>query len=127
MVNLKINNIPVAVEENTTILGAAKKLNLTIPTLCYHPDLTVAGNCRVCMVEVKGQRLLAAACALPVTEGMEIFTNSERVRASRKTVVELLLSEHNSDCTKCYKNGHCELQALASDYRIGDHLFVDLV
>jgi iron-only hydrogenase group A len=127
MVNLKINNIPVAVEENTTILGAAKKLNITIPTLCYHPDLTVAGNCRVCMVEVKGQRLLAAACALPVSEGMEIFTNSERVRASRKTVVELLLSEHNSDCTKCYKNGHCELQALASDYRIGDHLFVDLV
>jgi iron-only hydrogenase group A len=127
MVNLKINNIPVSVEENTTILGAAKKLKIAIPTLCYHPDLSIAGNCRVCMVEVKGQRLLAAACAMPVSEGMAVFTNSERVRTSRKTVVELLLSEHNSDCTKCYKNGNCELQDLAKDYQIGDHLFIDLV
>ena len=108
MVSLKINNTPVTVEEGTTILGAAKKLNLRIPTLCYHPDLSIAGNCRVCMVEVKGQRLLAAACAMPVSEGMEVYTNSERVRSSRKSVVELLLSEHNADCTKCYKNNNCE-------------------
>ncbi len=127
MVNLKINNMPIAVEEGTTILEAARKLNFRIPTLCHHPDLTVAGNCRVCVVEVKGARLLAAACATPVSEGMEVLTNSEKVRVSRKHIVELLLAEHNADCTKCFKNGHCELQDLASEYRIGDHVFLDLV
>jgi NADP-reducing hydrogenase subunit HndD len=127
MVNLKINNIPISVEEGTTVLDAAKRLNFRIPTLCNHPDLSVAGNCRVCVVEIKGARLLAASCATPVSEGMEVFTNSEKVRIARKHVVELLLSEHNSDCTKCFKNGHCELQELASEYRIGDHIFLDLV
>ncbi len=127
LVNLKINNMPIAVEEGTTILEAARKLNFRIPTLCNHPDLTVAGNCRVCVVEVKGARLLAAACATPVSEGMEVSTNSEKVRVSRKHIVELLLSEHNADCTKCFKNGHCELQDLSSEYRIGDHVFMDLV
>lgn len=127
LVNLKINNTPVAVEEGTTILEAAKKINFKIPTLCDHPDLNVAGNCRVCVVEVKGARLLAAACATPVSEGMEVFTNSEKVRTSRKHVIELLLSEHNADCTKCFKNGHCELQDLSSEYRVGDHVFLDLV
>ena len=126
-VNLKINNIPVTVDEGTTILDAAKKLNFRIPTLCNHPDLTVAGNCRVCVVEVAGQRLLPAACATPVFEGMEVSTNSEKVRSSRKHIIELLLSEHNADCTKCYKNGNCELQELANEYRVGDHLFIDLV
>ncbi|NVO19284.1 MAG: iron hydrogenase small subunit [Bacteroidetes bacterium] len=127
MVNLKINNIAISVEEGTTVLDAAKRLNFRIPTLCNHPDLSVAGNCRVCVVEIKGARLLAASCATPVSEGMEVFTNSEKVRIARKHVVELLLSEHNSDCTKCFKNGHCELQELASEYRIGDHVFLDLV
>lgn len=126
-VSLTINNIPVSVDENSTILDAARKINLSIPTLCDHPDLKVAGNCRVCVVEVKGQKELHAACASPVTEGMEVFTNSSKVRFARKTTVELLLSEHNADCTKCYRNGHCELQWLASEYRIGDHLFHDLV
>lgn len=127
LVNLNINNTPVSVEEGTTILEAAKKINFKIPTLCDHPDLNVAGNCRVCVVEVKGARLLAASCATPVSEGMEVFTNSEKVRTSRKHVIELLLSEHNADCTKCFKNGHCELQDLSSEYRVGDHVFLDLV
>ena len=127
MVNLKINNMPVSVEEGTSILNAARKLNFRIPTLCNHPDLTVAGNCRVCLVEVKGARLLAASCATPVSEGMEVSTNSEKVRIARKHVVELLLSEHNADCTKCFKNGRCELQDLASEYRYGSHVFIDLV
>ncbi len=127
LVNLKINNISVSVKEGTTILDAAKKLNFNVPTLCNHPDLSVAGNCRVCVVEVKGARLLAASCATPVSEGMEVLTNSEKVRTARKHVIELLLSEHNADCTKCFKNGHCELQDLASEYRIGDHVFIDLV
>lgn len=127
MVNLKINNIPVSVPEGTTILQAANKLNFRIPTLCFHPDLTVAGNCRVCVVEITGAKALAAACAMPVAEGMEVFTNSAKVRTSRKHVIELLLSEHNADCTKCFKNGHCELQDLAAEYRVGDHVFLDLV
>jgi iron-only hydrogenase group A len=127
MVNLKINNVPLAVEEGTTILEAAKALNFKIPTLCNHPDLTVAGNCRVCVVEVKGARLLSASCATPVSEGMEVFTNSEKVRTSRKHIVELLLSEHNSDCTKCKKNGNCELQSLALEYRVGDHTFLSVL
>ncbi len=127
MINLKINNIPVSVEEGTTILDAAKKLNFRIPTLCHHEDLCVAGNCRVCVVELKGVRNLQAACAALVYDGMEIFTNSENVRRVRKHIVELLLTEHNSDCTKCYKNGKCELQNMASEYAVGDHPFLDLL
>lgn len=127
LVNLKINNKSVSVEEGTTILDAAKKLNFKIPTLCNHPDLNVAGNCRVCVVEQKGAKALIAACAAPVSEGMEISTNSAKVREARKHVIELLLSEHNADCTKCFKNGNCELQELASEYRVGDHVFLDLV
>lgn len=126
-VNLKINNIPVTVEEGTTILQAAEKLNFKIPTLCNHPDLKVAGNCRVCVVEVKGAKTLQASCATPVAEGMEIFTNSQDVRTARKHIIELLLSEHNADCTKCFKNGNCELQHLATEYRIGEHVFENLV
>lgn len=127
LVNLKINNKPVSVEEGTTILDAAKKLNFKIPTLCNHPDLNVAGNCRVCVVEQKGSKALSASCATPVSEGMEISTNSAKVREARKHVIELLLSEHNADCTKCFKNGNCELQEMASEYRVGDHVFLDLV
>ncbi len=127
MINLKINNIPVSVEDGATILDAAKKLNIKIPTLCHHEDLCVAGNCRVCVVEQKGMRNLQASCAVPASEGMEILTNSEKVRKSRKHIIELLLSEHNTDCTSCSKNGKCELQNLAAEYAIGDHQFIDLV
>ena len=126
-VNLKINNIPVTVEEGSTILDAAKKLNFRIPTLCQHPDLCVAGNCRVCVVEQKGARALPAACATPVSEGMEIFTNSQKVRTARKHIIELLLSEHNTECTSCYKNGKCELQSLANEYRVNENDFIKLV
>ncbi|MEA3505549.1 MAG: NADH-dependent [FeFe] hydrogenase, group A6 [Bacteroidota bacterium] len=127
LVNLKINNKPVSVEEGTTILDAAKKLNFKIPTLCNHPDLKVAGNCRICVVEQKGAKTLVASCATPVSEGMEILTNSGKVREARKTVIELLLSEHNADCTKCFKNGNCELQEIAAEYCVGDHVYLDLV
>jgi len=116
MINLKINNIPVTVEQDTTIFQAAKKLNIRIPTLCYHEDLCVAGNCRVCVVEQIGNKNLPASCCTPVTQGMEILTNSRKVRNARKTIIKLLLSEHDADCTKCYKNGNCELQDLAKEY-----------
>ncbi|MCK9323966.1 MAG: NADH-dependent [FeFe] hydrogenase, group A6 [Bacteroidales bacterium] len=126
-VNLTINDIPVTVPEGTTILEAAKKLDFRIPTLCYHEDLCVAGNCRVCVVEQVGAKALVAACATPVAEGMCIHTNSATVRTARKTIIQLLLSEHNADCTKCYKNGNCELQNLAHEYRVGEHVFIDLI
>jgi len=127
MVNLNINDKKVSVPEGTTVLEAAKKLNINIPTLCNHPDLCVAGNCRVCVVEQKGARTLIAACAMPASEGMDIHTNTLKVRNARKHIVELLLSEHRSDCTKCYKNQNCELQALANEFAFGDTIFLDLV
>jgi NADH dehydrogenase/NADH:ubiquinone oxidoreductase subunit G len=127
MINLTINNQKVSVEEGTTILAAAHELNIKIPTLCNHDDLCVAGNCRVCLVEQKGAKTLVASCATPVFEGMEINTNTLQVRNARKHIVELLLSEHKSDCTKCYKNQNCELQHLANEYAFGDHIFLDLV
>ncbi len=127
MINLKINDHPVKVAEKTTVLQAAKSLGFNIPTLCNHQDLCVAGNCRVCVVEQKGARTLIAACSMPVSEGMEISTNSVKVRNARKHIVELLLSEHRADCTKCYKNQNCELQALANEYAFGEHIFLDLV
>ncbi len=127
MVKLTINGLQVEVPAGTTILEAAKKLSFRIPTLCNHDDLCVAGNCRVCVVEQKGAKALVAACATPVNEGMEIQTNSLTVRTARKHIIELLLSEHNADCTKCYKNGKCELQDLANEFSVGDHIFIDLL
>ena len=127
LISLTINNSPVAVPDGWTVLQAAQKLNVRIPTLCHHPDLCVAGNCRVCVVEQKGAKTLIASCSQPATEGMEIMTNTLKVRNARKHIVELLLSEHRADCTKCYKNQKCELQALANEFAFGDHLFIDLV
>ncbi|MDO9340740.1 MAG: NADH-dependent [FeFe] hydrogenase, group A6 [Bacteroidales bacterium] len=127
MINLLINDQQVSVQEGTTVLAAARKLKLNIPTLCNHDDLCVAGNCRVCLVEQKGARTLIASCATPVSQGMEIHTNTLKVRNARKHIFELLLSEHRSDCLKCYKNQNCELQSLANDFAFGDHVFLDLV
>ncbi len=126
-VNITINGTVFEVSADTTILDAARNAGINIPTLCYHKDLCVAGNCRVCVVEIAGQKRLSAACATPCQENMEIFTNTLKVRNARKHIIELLLSEHNADCTKCYKNGKCELQKLASDYKILSQDFIDLV
>jgi len=127
MINLTINDQKVSVPAGTTVLDAARKLKINIPTLCNHPDLCVAGNCRVCVVEQKGAKALVASCATPVAEGMEINTNTLKVRNARRHIVELLLSEHRADCTKCYKNTKCELQALANEFAFGDTIFLDLV
>jgi NADP-reducing hydrogenase subunit HndD len=127
MIHLTINDYKISVEPGTTVLAAARKLNINIPTLCNHDDLCVAGNCRVCVVEQKGARTLIASCATPVAEGMEIYTNTLKVRNARKHIVELLLTEHRSDCTKCYKNQNCELQSLANEFAFGDTIFLDLV
>lgn len=125
-VKLKINDIPVEVEEGATILDAAKKLNIRIPTLCHHDDLCVAGNCRVCSVEQKGARTLRASCVVPAAEGMEIYTNNQKVRDARKKIIELLLSEHAGECTSCYKSGNCELQSLAQEYLANGNTYINI-
>ncbi len=125
-INITINGMPVSIQPGKTILEAAEEEGIKIPTLCYHKDLCVAGNCRVCIVEVVGQKRLSASCATPCDEGMEILTNSLKVRNSRKHIIELLLSEHHADCTQCYRNGNCELQDLASEYKIMTQDFIEL-
>ncbi|MCF8357648.1 MAG: [FeFe] hydrogenase, group A [Prolixibacteraceae bacterium] len=126
-INITINGVVYEVDEGLTILEAAQSAGINIPTLCYHKDLCIAGNCRVCVVEIVGQKRLAASCATPCQENMEILTNTLNVRNSRKHIIELLLSEHNADCTKCYKNGNCELQELAAEYKIMSQDLIGLV
>lgn len=126
-INITVNGVVYEVDDGVTILNAAHEAGINIPSLCYHKDLCVAGNCRVCVVEVVGQKRLAASCATPCHDNMEILTNTLKVRNSRKHIIELLLSEHNADCTKCYKNGNCELQKLAAEYKIMSQDLIDLV
>ena len=118
MPKLMINNIEVEVATGATILDAAKKVDIKIPTLCYLEGCKPVGACRVCLVEVKGFKDPVTACSTPATEGMHVYTNTRQVRESRKGVVELLLSEHDGDCQTCDRNNDCELQNLASDLGI---------
>ena len=115
MVTLTINGQQVKVTEGATILDAAKAINIKIPTLCYHPDQAVKANCRICVVEVEGQRTLVPACAYPVSEGMVVKTHSPLVQRVRKNILELILSHHPQDCLKCSRSGHCELQDICYD------------
>ena len=117
-VNLKINGLPVTVPQGTTILEAANTAGIKIPTLCFLKGINDIGACRVCVVEVKGARSLVASCVYPVNEGMEVFTNTEKVRSSRKTTLELLLSTHDRSCLSCSRSQNCELQALSLEYGI---------
>ena len=119
-VNIKINNIEVAAKKGQTILEAARDAGIHIPTLCYLKDINEIGACRICVVEVKGAKNLVASCVAPVTDGMEIFTNTERVKKSRKTTLELLLSTHKRACLSCSRNGECELQSLSKQFGIQD-------
>jgi len=123
LVNLVINNAKVSVEENTSILQAAKLYNMDIPTLCYYEDLNIKSDCRVCVIEVQGKKGLVSACSTPVTEGMVVYTNSPRVLNARKTIVELILSNHDTNCTTCVKNMKCELQTLARNLGIDENRF----
>ena len=123
MVHLKINNIPVEVKEGSTILEAAKVAGINIPTLCYLKEINEIGACRVCVCEVKGARSLVAACVYPVNEGMEVFTNTEKVRKSRKTTLELLLSDHKKECLSCVRSTNCELQKLSNEYGCDENRF----
>ena len=122
-VSVTIDGIETKVPLGTTILEAAKSIGVRIPTLCYHPDLEVAGICRICVVEVEGQRTLQAACAYPITAPIKINTYSKAVRIARRHVLDLLLSEHCGDCYSCKRNGNCELQALAEEYGVDKFRF----
>lgn len=115
LINLTIDGEKIEVPEGTTILQAASLLNVHIPTLCYHEDQAVKAVCRICVVEVEGQRLLPAACSTPVSEGMVVKTASPKVIAARKNIMELILARHPQDCLNCSKNGSCELQKIARD------------
>ncbi len=115
-VNLTVNGVAVTVPEGTRILDAAIKAGFKIPTLCYMKDLCNESSCRVCVVEIKNNRKLMTACSTVVSEGMEVLTNTPKVRAARKITLELLLSNHHKDCLSCVRSGKCELQSLATEY-----------
>ena len=124
MVNIKINGNDYKVQQNVTILEACKRAGITIPTLCYLEDVATNASCAVCVVEVKGARSLTRSCSTCVREGIEIATNSARIRDARKTSVELILANHPKDCLSCLRNQNCELQSLAADLGIKDNGFV---
>jgi len=126
-INLNIDGKEVSIEKGKTILDAAKRINVRIPTLCHHEDLCVAGNCRVCVVEVEGSRTLAASCAVPAEESMVIRTNTPKVRNARKDIVALLVSEHNTQCTTCYRSMNCELQTLSAEYNIDNNRYLSIL
>ena len=118
MVNLTINKQHVCVPEGTTILEAARQIGIKIPTLCFLKEINEIGACRVCMVEIAGISRLVTACNTSVTKGMEVITNSARVREARKTNVELILSQHHTDCPTCVRSGNCSLQKIANDLNL---------
>ena len=124
-VKVKINGIEVDAPVGSTILEAAHMAGIRIPTLCYLKGINAIGACRMCLVEVKGARALAAACVYPVNNGMEVFTNTPALRKARKTTLELILSNHRMDCLSCPRNGNCELATLAKEYGVDQYKYGD--
>ena len=123
MVNLKINGIAVSVPKGSTVLEAARQTGIEIPTLCFMKDINEIGACRICIVEVNEGRgfRTVTSCVYPVSEGMEVLTNTEKVQKSRKTTLELLLSTHNKHCLSCPRSTNCELQKLCLEYGVNDN------
>jgi NADH-quinone oxidoreductase subunit G/[NiFe] hydrogenase diaphorase moiety small subunit len=122
-VRLTINGRELEVPPGTTILEAARSAGIRIPTLCHHPDLCVAGVCRICVVEVSGRRTLQAACACPVTAPIQVRTHTRKVRQARRHIVELLLSDHDGACVTCGRESSCELLALAREFGVDGFRF----
>ena len=123
MVNLKVNGIPVSVPKGSTILEAARKAGVEIPTLCFMKDKNEIGACRICVVEATGARGLVTACVYPVAEGMEVQTNTAKVQKARKTTLELILSTHDKKCLSCPRSTNCELQKLCLEYGVDEGAF----
>ena len=122
-ITVNIDGHDLKVPMGTTVLEAAKQIGVRIPTLCHHPDLCVAGVCRVCVVEVEGQRALQAACAFPVTGPLKVKTHTRKVRQARRHILDLLLSTHYGECYSCKRNNNCELQSLAKEYGVDFYRF----
>ena len=118
MINLTINNIPLTVKKGTRIIEAAREIGIDIPHLCYHPDQNIKAHCRMCVVEVVGNRKLLAACSTQVWEGMEVHTDTKKVRDTQVGVLEMILADHNQDCLSCARNGNCDLQKLCSRFNL---------
>ncbi|HEX2945041.1 MAG TPA: NADH-dependent [FeFe] hydrogenase, group A6 [Clostridia bacterium] len=123
MVNITIDTRKIQVPKNYTVLEAARYANIDIPTLCFLKDINEIGACRMCVVEIKGARSLQAACVYPVSEGLEIFTQTQRVREARKVTLELILSNHDKKCLTCVRSRSCELQKLAEELNIKEVRF----
>ena len=119
-INVKVNGVDVRVPEGCNILEAAHQAGIKIPTLCYFKEINEIGACRICLVEVKDARNLVAACVQPVTEGMEIVTNSSKLIESRRRTMELILSTHDKKCVSCVRSGNCELQQMSQELGIVD-------
>ncbi len=122
-VKLTIDEVEVSVPAGTTILEAAKTIGVKIPTLCYHPYLSIEGACRVCIVEVKGRRDFVASCSQPVEEGMSVVTHNTEIHQARRDIVELILDNHPDDCHTCERDHNCELQRLAYATGVREKLF----
>jgi iron-only hydrogenase group A len=122
-ITVNIDGTDVKVPMGTTVLEAARQVGVRIPTLCHHPDLCVAGVCRVCVVEVEGQRTLQAACAFPITGSLKVKTHTRKVRQARRHILDLLLSTHYGECYSCVRNNNCELQSLAKEYGVDFYRF----
>ncbi len=123
MINVKVNGIAVSVPKGATILEAARKAGVEIPTLCFMKEKNEIGACRICVVEATGTRGLVTACVYPVAEGMEIQTNTKKVREARKTTLELILSTHDKNCLSCARSTNCELQKLCLEYGVDSKAF----
>jgi NADH-quinone oxidoreductase subunit G len=118
MIKAKINNIPITVPEGTSILQAAQKVQIKIPTLCKHPDLPPSASCGICIVRMKGSNKMLRACCTPVEENMDITTHDPEIVDVRRSIIELILSKHPNECLTCGRNQNCELQTLAADFGI---------
>lgn len=120
MITLKINGVEVSAPAGSTILEAARLAHIEIPTLCFLKEINAIGACRICVVEVKGAKTLVTACVYPVSEGMEVWTNTPKVLESRKKTLQLILSDHDRKCLSCVRSGDCELQKLCHEYKVDD-------
>ncbi len=122
-ITVEIDEKKVSVPLGTTILEACRRNQIHIPTLCHHPDLCIAGVCRICVVDVEGMRTLQTACSFPITSPLKIRTTTPMVRKARRHIIDLLLSEHYGECYSCFRNGNCELQSLAKEYGVDGYTF----
>lgn len=123
LIKVSIDDKEIKVPMGTTILEAAKKLGIHIPTLCYHEDLCISGVCRICVVEIEGYRTLQASCAFPINQPINVHTHTRKVRQARRHILDLMLSKHYGECYSCVRNNNCELQELANEYGVDFYRF----